>query len=131
MLDYAVLLLFAAVMVAIALYSRGRATSVNDFLFAGKRGLNGWMTAFSYGTTYFSAVIFIGYAGKFGSAFQLAATWIGVGNAFLGSFVAWKVLAKRTKSMTHKLESKTMPDFFAKRYDSKNLKIFIILVFPL
>ena len=90
------------------------------------------MSAFAYGTTYFSAVIFIGYAGKFGRSFQLAATWIGVGNAILGSFVAWKVLAKRTKVMTHKLQSKTMPDFFAKRYDSKNLKIFsaiIIFVF--
>lgn len=128
MLDYIVLFLFAAVMVAIALYSRGRATSVNDFLFAGKRGLNGWMTAFSYGTTYFSAVIFIGYAGQFGRSFGLASVWIGVGNALIGTALAWLVLAKRTKNMTRRLGAKTMPDFFEKRYGGRNLKLLSAIV---
>lgn len=132
--DYIILLLYALAMVAVAIYTKNKAKSVNDFLLAGKRGLNGWMTAFSYGTTYFSAVIFIGYAGQFGRSFGLASVWIGIGNAVIGTLFAWLVLAKRTKNMTRRLESKTMPDFFEKRYGSSNIKlvcaviIFIFLI---
>ncbi len=125
---YLILALYVLSMIAITIYTKNRSKSVNDFLMAGKKGLNGWMSAFAYGTTYFSAVIFIGYAGKFGSAYQMAATWIGIGNAFLGSFIAWKVLAKRTKVMTHRLGTKTMPEFFEKRYESKSLKIFSAII---
>ncbi len=121
--DYLILALYAVGMVVIALYTRNRSGSVNDFLLAGKKGLNGWMTAFAYGTTYFSAVIFIGYAGNFGSQYGLAAVWIGIGNAIIGSLFAWLVLAKRTKRMTRKLEAKTMPEFFEKRYGSRRLKL--------
>ena len=130
MLDYIILGLYAIGMIAIALYTRNRSKSVNDFLFAGKKGLNGWMSAFSYGTTYFSAVIFIGYAGQFGAKFQLAAVWIGIGNAIFGALVAWKLLAKRTKNMTQRLSAKTMPDFFEKRYESPRLKtVSAIIIF--
>ena len=122
-IDYVILGLYALSMLGIALYTRNRSKSVNDFLLAGKKGLNGWMSAFAYGTTYFSAVIFIGYAGKFGQAYQLAAIWIGVGNAIIGSLFAWMVLAKRTKNMTVRLGAKTMPEFFEKRYGSKRLKL--------
>ncbi len=121
--DYLILALYAIGMVGIAVYTRNRSGSVNDFLLAGKKGLNGWMTAFAYGTTYFSAVIFIGYAGKFGSQYGLAAIWIGIGNAIIGSLFAWLVLAKRTKTMTSRLSAKTMPEFFEKRYGSKRLKL--------
>lgn len=133
-LDYVILAIYAASMVAIAIYTRSRSKSVNDFLLAGKKGLNGWMSAFAYGTTYFSAVIFIGYAGKFGAQYGLASVWIGISNAILGSLFAWLVLAKRTKNMTVRLGSKTMPEFFEKRYGSKNLKfasaivIFVFLI---
>ncbi len=122
-LDCIILALYVLGMVAIAIYTKNRSKSVNDFLLAGKNGLNGWMSAFAYGTTYFSAVIFIGYAGKFGAQYQLAAIWIGIGNAILGSLFAWLVLAKKTKNMTVRLSAKTMPEFFEKRYGSKNLKI--------
>ena len=127
-IDYTILALYVIGMIVITLYTKNRSKSVNDFLMAGKKGLNGWMSAFAYGTTYFSAVIFVGYAGKFGSAYQLGATWIGIGNAILGSLIAWIVLAKRTKVMTHNLSTKTMPEFFEKRYDSKNLKIFSAII---
>ena len=130
--DYLVLIIYALAMVAIAFYTKRRSGSVDDFLLAGKRGLNGWMTAFAYGTTYFSAVIFVGYAGQFGWNFGLASTWIGLGNAFIGSLLAWSVLGRRTRVMTQHLGSKTMPDFFEKRYDSKALKIvasMIVFVF--
>lgn len=131
-IDYIVLAIYAISMVFIALYTRNRSKSVNDFLLAGKKGLNGWMSAFAYGTTYFSAVIFIGYAGNFGRQFGLASVWIGIGNALIGSFLAWLLLAKRTKNMTQRLAAKTMPEFFEKRYDSKKLKIvsaIIIFIF--
>lgn len=132
LLDYVIISLYFLSMVAITLYTKNRSKSVNDFLLAGKNGLNGLMSAFAYGTTYFSAVIFIGYAGKFGAQYQLAAVWIGIGNAIFGSLLAWKVLAKRTKLMTTRLATKTMPDFFEKRFNSKKLKLVsavIIFVF--
>jgi Na+/proline symporter len=92
------------------------------------------MTAFAYGTTYFSAVRLIGYAGQFGRSFGLASVWIGIGNAIIGTLIAWLVLAGRTKNMTRRLEAKTMPEFFEKRYGSKKLKfasaviIFLFLI---
>lgn len=122
-LDYIILALYAISMVAVAIYTKNRSGSVNDFLLAGKKGLNGWMTAFAYGTTYFSAVIFIGYAGQFGRSFGLASVWIGIGNAIIGTLIAWLVLAKRTKNMTRRLSAKTMPEFFEKRYGSEKLKV--------
>ena len=121
--DIIILILYALSMVAVAIYTKSRANTVNDFLLAGKKGLNGWMTAFSYGTTYFSAVIFIGYAGQFGRSFGLASIWIGIGNAIIGTLIAWLVLAKRTKNMTQRLGAKTMPEFFEKRYGSNGLKV--------
>ncbi len=128
MLDYVILILYALSMVLVAIYTRNRSKSVNDFLLAGKRGLNGWMSAFSYGTTYFSAVIFIGYAGKFGQLYGLASVWIGVANAIIGALFAWLVLARRTKNMTNRLSAKTMPDFFEKRYESPRLKLVSAIV---
>ena len=126
-LDYIILGLYALSMVAIAFITKKHSGSVNDFLLAGK-GLNGWMTAFAYGTTYFSAVIFIGYAGQFGRSFGLASVWIGIGNALIGTLLAWLVLAKRTRNMTKRLEAKTMPEFFEKRYGSKDLKLVSAIV---
>ena len=133
-IDIIVIAIYLAGMIAIAFYTRNKAKTVKDYLLAGKKGLNGWMSAFAYGTTYFSAVIFIGYAGKFGYGFGLAAVWIGIGNALVGALLAWKVLARRTKNMTVRLDAKTMPDFFCKRYGDERLKlvsavvIFIFLI---
>lgn len=127
-LDYVVLAVYLLSMVGIALYTRNRSKSVKDFLLAGKKGLNGWMSAFSYGTTYFSAVIFIGYSGQFGWKFGLSSVWIGVGNAILGGLLAWLIMAKRTKNMTSRLNARTMPEFFEKRYDSRALKIISAVV---
>ncbi len=89
----------------------------------GGRSVGPWLTAFAYGTSYFSAVVFVGYAGQFGWKYGLASTWIGIGNAIIGSLMAWVILGRRTKVMTQHLNSKTMPDFFGSRYESKPLKI--------
>jgi len=114
--------IFFAVMIGVGWYSRKHTTSVNDFVLGG-RGVGPWLTAFAYGTTYFSAVVFVGYAGQFGFKYGMAATWIGIGNALIGSLLAWLVLGRRTRIMSKFFDSKTMPDFFGKRYKSKSLKI--------
>ncbi len=116
------LVVFFAVMVGIGIYCRKHSTDVNGFVLGG-RSVGPWLTAFAFGTSYFSAVIFVGYAGQFGWNFGLASTWIGLGNAFIGSLLAWVVLGRRTRVMTQHLGSRTMPDFFGLRYCSKGLKI--------
>lgn len=125
------LVCFFALMIFVGFACRKHATDVNSFVLGG-RAVGPWLTAFAFGTSYFSAVIFVGYAGQFGWDFGLASTWIGLGNAFIGSLLAWTVLGRRTRVMTQHLNSKTMPDFFEKRYDSSKLKViasFIIFVF--
>ena len=116
------LVAFFAVMVAVGFYCRKHATDVTGFVLGG-RSVGAWLTAFAYGTSYFSAVIFVGYAGQFGWRFGIASTWIGLGNAFLGSLLAWAVLGRRTRVMSQHLNSATMPEFFGRRYQSKALKI--------
>ena len=116
------LALFFTVTIGVGIYSRKHATDVNSFVLGG-RSVGPWLTAFAYGTSYFSAVIFVGYAGQFGWKYGLASTWIGLGNAFLGSLLAWVVLGRRTRVMTQHLGSATMPEFFSRRYDSRALRI--------
>lgn len=113
---------FFALMVGIGIKSRKHATDVSGFVL-GSRSVGPWLSAFAFGTSYFSAVIFVGYAGQFGWNFGLASTWIGLGNAFIGSLLAWSILGRRTRIMTQHLSSNTMPDFFGSRFDSKGLKI--------
>ena len=125
------LIAFFGLMIGVGLACRKHSTNVEGFVLGG-RSVGPWLTAFAYGTSYFSAVIFIGYAGQFGWKFGLASTWIGIGNAVLGSLLAWVILGRRTRLMTQHLGSATMPEFFEKRYLSKNLKIVaavIIFVF--
>ena len=121
------LILFAILMTSIGLFSYKRSKSMKSFLLGG-RNVGAWLSAFAYGTTYFSAVIFIGYAGKSGWEIGLGAIWIGIGNAILGSMLAWLVLARRTRSMTRELNASTMPEFFQARYRSASMKLFSALV---
>ena len=116
------LVVFFGVMVGVGLYCRKNATDVNGFVLGG-RSVGPWLTAFAYGTSYFSAVVFVGYAGQFGWKYGIAATWAGIGNALLGSLLAWAVLGRRTRVMTQHLDSATMPQFFERRFQSKALKI--------
>ena len=117
-----VLLVYFAVMIFIGVKNQRSAKSVHGYVLGG-RSVGPWLSAFAYGTSYFSAVIFIGYAGQFGWNFGIAATWIGIGNAVLGSLLAWAVLGRRTRVMTQQLDSATMPDYFGKRFADDKLKI--------
>lgn len=116
------LIVFFSIMIGIGFYCRKHATDVNGFVLGG-RSVGPWLTAFAYGTSYFSAVIFVGYAGQFGWKYGIASTWIGIGNAVLGSMLAWMVLGRRTRIMTQHLDSATMPEFFGERFGSQGLKI--------
>ncbi len=126
-LKIAMVVIFFAIMVAVGIICRKRATDVNGFVLGG-RNIGPWLTAFAYGTSYFSAVIFIGYSGQFGWKFGLASTWIGIGNAVIGSLLPWIILGSRTRKMTQHFDSNTMPDFFGKRFNSKGLKILAAMI---
>ncbi len=116
------LIIFFGVMIGVGIYSRKHATNVNDFVLGG-RSVGPWLTAFAYGTSYFSAVVFVGYAGQFGYKYGISATWIGIGNAIIGSLLAWVILGRRTRVISKHLSASTMPDYFGKRYDSNALRI--------
>ena len=114
--------IFLIITIGVGIYSRKQANSVEGFVLGG-RNVGGWLTAFAYGTSYFSAVVFVGYAGQFGWKYGLSSTWIGVGNAIIGSLLAWIVLGRRTKLMTQHIKSRTMPDFFGTRFSSQGLRV--------
>ena len=114
--------IFLIITIGVGIYSRKQANSVEGFVLGG-RNVGGWLTAFAYGTSYFSAVVFVGYAGQFGWKYGLSSTWIGVGNAIIGSLLAWIILGRRTKLMTQHIGSRTMPDFFGTRFDSQGLRV--------
>ena len=114
--------IFLAVMIGVGLYTRKQASSVEGFVLGG-RAVGPWLTAFAFGTSYFSAVVFVGYAGQFGWKYGLSSAWIGIGNAIIGSLLAWIILGRRTKLMTQHIESCTMPDFFGARFNDQGLRV--------
>lgn len=122
MIKVIVLILFFAVMIGVGIACRKSTSDVQGFVL-GSRNVGSWLTAFAFGTSYFSAVIFVGYAGQFGWKYGLASTWIGIGNALIGSLLAWRILGRRTRLMTQYLKSATMPDFFGQRFSSSALKV--------
>jgi len=125
------LCIYAITMALIGCISYGKSKTLDGFLIGG-RNIGAWVTAFAYGTTYFSAVVFVGYAGQHGWNIGIGSIWIGIGNAVLGCLLSWLLFANRTRKMTKKLNARTMPDYFEKRYDSKGMKILasiIIFVF--
>ncbi|MBP3443046.1 MAG: sodium:solute symporter [Clostridia bacterium] len=121
------LCVYAVAMALIGCFSYGKSKTLDGFLIGG-RNIGAWVTAFAYGTTYFSAVVFVGYAGQHGWNIGVGSIWIGIGNAVLGCLLSWLLFANRTRKMTKKLSAKTMPEYFEKRYDSKGMKIFASIV---
>lgn len=119
--------IFMALMIGVGIWGMKKTTTLNDF-FLGGRNIGPLVSAFAYGTTYFSAVVFIGFAGQFGWIFGLNSLWIAVGNAFFGAFLAWIVLGRRTRIMTQNLDVMTMPEFLQSRYGGKYIKIIAAIV---
>lgn len=126
-MQFVIIGLYVLILAIIAVLSARKTKTLSDF-YLGGRNMGGWMTAFAYGTTYFSAVMFVGYAGRLGSTFGVSVIWIGIGNALIGSLAAWLLLAKPTNRMTRHLDVATMPAFFERRFLSKNMKIFAAII---
>ena len=127
------LALYAVAMAIIGFISYGKSKTLDGFLIGGRK-IGAWSTAFAYGSAYFSAVVFIGYAGQHGWNIGIGAIWIGIGNTIIGCLLSWLLFANRTRKMTKKLNARTMSDYFEKRYNSKGMKILaavIIFIFLL
>jgi SSS family solute:Na+ symporter len=125
--------IFLLGMIIIGIWGMRKTFNLGDF-FLGGRTIGPWMSAFAYGTSYFSAVLFIGFAGKLGWGFGLNVLWIALGNAVFGALLAWLVLGRRTRRMTQNLDVMTMPEFLQERFGAKYLKIIttvIIFIFLL
>ena len=119
--------IYAVIMIIIGIISYGRSKTLDNFLIGGRK-IGAWATAFAYGTTYFSAVVFVGYAGQHGWNIGIGSVWIGIGNAFLGCLLSWLLFANRTRKITKHIDAKTMPEYFEKRYNSKGMLIFSSIV---
>ncbi len=125
--------IYILLMLAVGVWGARRTKTLGDF-FLGGRSFGPWVTAFAYGTSYFSAVVFIGFAGKFGWNNGPESLSVGIGNALIGALLAWLILGKRTRRMTHNLDVMTMPEFFFRRFGVYSMKPFaamIIFVFLL
>lgn len=124
---FATIAIYVALLVVIGVTQGRKSRSISD-LTVGGRNAGAWLSALSYGTAYFSAVMFVGYAGGTGVKYGLWGVLAGLGNAVFGSFLAWKVLARRTREVSGRLKLKTMPEFFERRYNSTALRYFSSLV---
>ncbi|MBE6594024.1 MAG: sodium:solute symporter family protein [Ruminococcaceae bacterium] len=118
---------YAIAMTIIGCISYGRSKTLDGFLVGGRR-IGAWSSAFAYGSAYFSAVVFIGYAGQHGWNIGIGAIWIGIGNTIIGCLLSWLLFANKTRKMTKKLNARTMPDYFEKRYSSKGMKILAAII---
>ncbi len=127
MISIILLSIFLLVMVGIGIWGMKKTVTLGDF-FLGGRTIGPWISAVAYGTSYFSAVIFIGFAGKLGWGFGINVLWIAVGNALVGSLLAWLVLGRRTRKMTQNLDVMTMPEFFHERYKTKYMKFITAMI---
>ena len=126
-----VIAVYGVFMLAVGILNSRKSAGMEDFTVGG-RNAGAWLSALSYGTAYFSAVMFIGYSGGSGWSFGLWSVLVGIGNALIGSLLAWIVLAKRTREVTCRLKISSMPQLFEKRFGSKKMRMFacvIIFVF--
>jgi len=118
-----VITIYAITIIGVGIIGLRKTKSFSDFFLGGGK-IGPWMTAFTYATAYFSAVLFIGFAGKIGWGFGYSGLWIAVGNAFIGVLAVWWLLGNRIKKMSVEYEIHTMSEYFEKRYDSQFLKFF-------
>ena len=119
--------IYVVLMAAIGFVTGRKTKNMSDFTVGG-RNAGAWMSAFSYGTAYFSAVMFIGYAGGTGWKYGIWGVLPGIGNAIIGSLCAWLVLARRTRRVTRELNVTTMPQLFEKSFGSRSMKLFSAIV---
>jgi len=118
-----VLGVYALAIIIIGIAGLRKTRSFSDYFLGGGK-VGAWMTAFTYGTAYFSAVLFVGFAGKVGWGFGLSGLWIALGNTLIGVLAVWWLVGPKIKRMSVKYKVHTIGEFFEKRYDSPYLKLF-------
>ncbi len=118
-----VIALYSIMIIVFGVIGLRKTKSFSDFFLGGGK-VGPWMTAFSYGTAYFSAVLFIGFAGKIGWNFGYSGLWVAFFNAFVGVLGVWGLLGWKIKKMSVEYKISTMNEFLEKRYNSKFLKLF-------
>ena len=114
---------FALMIIIIGILGMRRTRSFSDY-FLGGGTVGPYMTAFTYGAAYFSAVLFIGFAGKVGWDFGLSGLWVGIGNAFVGVLAVWWLMGWRIKQMSVSYNVQTMPEYFEKCYNSRGFRLY-------
>jgi SSS family solute:Na+ symporter/sodium/proline symporter len=114
---------YAALTLGIGYLGLKKSRTFTDF-FLGGRAVGAWMSAFTYAAAYFSAVLFIGFAGRVGWGFGLSGLWIAAANTVVGVLAVWALLGKRIRRMSIELQVTTMPEFLEKRYGGRALKLF-------
>ncbi len=117
-----VIALYALMIIGVGIAGMRKTKSFSDF-FLGGGNVGPWMTAFSYGTAYFSAVVFIGFAGKVGWGFGYSGIWIGVINALIGVLGVWAFMGWKIKKVSTEMKIHTMSEFLEKRYNSPFMKL--------
>ncbi len=115
--------LFCLLIVVIGIIGMRKTRSFNDYFLGGGK-IGAWMTAFTYGTAYFSAVLFIGFAGQVGWNFGYSGLWIAVFNSLVGVLGVWWLMGHRIKKMSVEYKVSTLPEYLEKRYNSKALKLY-------
>jgi len=100
--------------------------TATDYLVAG-RSAHPVVMALSYGATFISTSAIVGFGGAAG-LFGMSVLWLTVLNVFVGIFIAFVFIGKRTRAMGHRLNAHTFPDLVGKRFDSKFLGLFSALV---
>lgn len=122
-----VIAIYALVIILIGIIGLRKTKNSSDFLLGGG-AVGPWMSAFSYGTAYFSAVLFIGFAGKIGWSFGYSGLWIALFNAIVGVFLVWKFMGWPIKKASGRYGVSTMSELLEKRYQSRNFKLLSSIV---
>jgi SSS family solute:Na+ symporter/sodium/proline symporter len=115
--------LYTLLIVGLGILGHRRTKNFNDYLLGGGK-VGPWMTAFSYGTAYFSAVLFIGFAGKIGWGFGLSGLWVALGNSLAGVLGVWLLLGNRIKEAATRYDVYTMPGFLEARFGSRFIRLY-------
>ena len=110
-----------------------RTHSTADYLVAGRK-THPFIMAMSYGATFISTSAIVGFGGVAG-LYGMSILWLVFLNIFVGIFLAFVVLAPRTRRLGHHLDAHTFPELLGKRFNSKFIQVFagsiIFLFVPL
>ena len=99
-----------------------RTKSSEDFMVAGRK-THPYIMALSYGATFISTAAIVGFGGVAGK-FGMSLLWLVFLNIFVGVFVAFILMGRRTRKIGHNLGALTFPEFLARRFNSKFVQYF-------